>query len=148
MKPSYFILALLCAFSMAFVSCENNDPDTKKGGDDTTSQHQPANPAMWSPAGHIYIYETTWENSPAADHYWVWVINFYSDGEVVEYETPNRDLSYHLDYLNTIDSTSYYTEYPILKYNSPAVLGYIDMVFSDTLSLYWKANNVTYSMFR
>ena len=55
MKPSYFILALLCAFSMAFVSCENNDPDTKKGGDDTTSQHQPANPATWSPVGHKYV---------------------------------------------------------------------------------------------
>lgn len=144
MKRIIFIIAA----ALCLAACSQNEPtDTKKGGD-TTSLHQPSDPATWSPAGHVYVYETTWENSPAADHYWAWVIKFYSGREVVEYETPNRNLSYHQDFLHTVDSTSYYTEYPILKYNSPAVLGYIDMVFNDTLSLYWKANNVTYSMFR
>ena len=144
MKRIIFIMAS----ALCLAACNQNEPtDTKKGGD-TTSLYQPSDPSTWSPSGHVYVYETTWENSTAADHYWAWVIKFYSGREVVEYETPNRNLSYHPDFLHTVDSTSYYTEYPILKYNSPAVLGYIDMVFNDTLSLYWKANNVTYSMFR
>lgn len=114
MKPSYFSFALLCAFLIAFVSCEKNDPDTKKGGDDTTSQHQPSNPASWSPQGHVYIYETTWENSPASDKYWVWVLNFYSKDRCVKYETPNRNLTYHECSMQTVDTLQYSVEYPHL----------------------------------
>lgn len=130
MKPSYFILALLCAFSMAFVSCENNDPDTKKGGDDTTSQHQPANPATWSPAGHVYVYETTWENSPAADHYWAHVADFFSKDSVFFYQTHNRDIFSESDYTAT-SKASYTMNYPKVVCKFPNVYYY---QFKDTLT--------------
>ena len=46
MQPSNTLLALLCAFSMAFVSCEKKEP---------TAKNQPVNPATWSPIGHKYV---------------------------------------------------------------------------------------------
>ena len=94
MKPSYFILALLCAFSMAFVSCENNDPDTKKGGDDTTSQHQPANPATWSPVGKMYIVDISGaDKNPYGYSYFMHVVHFFSKDSALQYCTTNHDLS-------------------------------------------------------
>ncbi len=104
MKPSYFILALLCAFSMAFVSCENNDPDTKKGGDNTTSQHQPANPATWSPVGHKYV---SIDNDTLNGRYKGWTVEFLSRDSVLRVESgyPFRS-TYRLQYPNVYLGTS------------------------------------------
>lgn len=49
-------IIFLMAAALSLVACNQNTPDdTKKGGDDTTSQHQPANPDTWSPVGHKYV---------------------------------------------------------------------------------------------
>lgn len=108
------VCAAVCLFAAAitFTSCNQNTPDTKKGGDSTTS-HQPANPATWSPAGHVYVYETTWENSPAADKYWVWVLDFISKDSVIWYETYERDLS--TKNAQPCERTKYDMNYPKLN---------------------------------
>ena len=92
MKPSSFILALLCASSMLLCSCEPNDPETKKGGDDTASLHQPADPATWSPVGHRYICNRSSDN-PYGYEYFVEVIDFFKRDSAVMYGTINHDLS-------------------------------------------------------
>lgn len=144
LRAVHKLIVPLFALCLLFASCEPSEPS--RGGDTTTS-HQPSNPSAWSPVGKTYICETTWENSPASDRYWAWVIKFYSEGEVVEYETPNRDLSYHPDYLHIIDSTIYTINYPTLTYYSLAG-GTVPMVFKDTLTLRFDANDVTYTLLR
>lgn len=128
MKPSSFILALLCAFSMAFVSCENNDPDMKKGGDDTTSQHQPANPATWSPNGHRYAapYE--------GDDYGFYVYQFFSQDSVLAYQTIKSDYSLDEEYQYTYKQVGHYTiDYPCL------IIGRenLKLTFRDTTEIFY-----------
>jgi len=132
MKPSYFILALLCAFSMAFVACNQNTPDdTKKGGDDTTSQHQPANPDTWSPVGKMYVCDRSNDN-PYDYDYFMHVIYFFSKDSALSYGTTNRDLS-------PMPEQPYYTPsaYRVSYPNVTFVMGADDGigVFSDTLTL-------------
>ena len=51
MKRIIFIMAA----AMSLAACNQNEPtDTKKGGDTTTSQHQPSDPDTWSPVCHKY----------------------------------------------------------------------------------------------
>lgn len=132
MKPSYFILALLCAFSMAFVSCENNDPDTKKGGDDTTSQHQPAYPATWSPNGKTYVCSSS-DYNPADYALFINSVEFIKDNEVrikgttyTEVPIPSQG--------EFSTATNYICEYPNVKINGTDADGY-SFVFVDTLTL-------------
>lgn len=129
MKKILFAMAL----AVAFVACNHNEPtDTKKDGTDTIPLHQPTD-STWSPVGHIYVYETTYKNSPAPDKYWAWVLNFYDFCFVVEYETPNRDLSYHQDYLRTVDSVIYRLSYPNLLLDLDTGR---EFVFTDTLHIH------------
>ena len=109
------------------VSCEQNDP--KRGGD--SSLNQPSDPATWSPKGHVYVYETTWENSPAADHYWVWVLDFISKDSCVWYETELRDLTYNGS--PAYERTSYKVNYPKLTLNMDGgrVLNFTDTTTID-----------------
>lgn len=49
-------IIFLMAAALSLVACNQNTPDdTKKGGDTPTSQHQPSDPATWSPVGHKYV---------------------------------------------------------------------------------------------
>lgn len=138
MKTVSLVAATVLALTV-FASCNQNEPKPKE------EINQPSNPYTWSPVGKTYIFETTWDGSPSPGHYWVWVIKFYSQREVVEYETPNKDLSYHEDYLHTIDSTYYSVHYPTIEYHSPAG-GISPMIFIDTTTIQWDANNVTYTL--
>ena len=125
---------LICAMALAlcFASCNQNEPtDTKKGGDTPTSQHQPSNPATWSPAGHIYIYETTWENSPAKDKYWVWVLDFISKDSVIWYETHERNLS--TEYARPCEKTTYELTYPKLILHLDTGR---ELTFTDTTTIH------------
>lgn len=144
MQPSNTLLALLCAFSMAFVACNQNTPDdTKKGGDTPTSQHQPSDPATWSPAGHIYIYETTYKNSSAPDKYWVWVLDFFGGDSVIWYETDHRDLTYN-------GSPAY--ERTTYELNYPKLLLHIDtgreVTFIDTTTIDASWWDIVYEILR
>ena len=142
MKRIIFIMAA----ALSLVACNQNTPDdTKKGGDTPTSLNQPSDPASWSPEGHIYIYETTWDDSPAADHYWAYVFNFYSEDSCVKYETPNRDLTYHEISMRTVDSSRYDMHYPTADYYSLAG-GTVDIQFKDTTSFFYSGLSMTYSL--
>ena len=141
MKPSYFILALLCAFSMAFVACENNDPDTKKGGDDTTSQHQPANPATWSPNGKTYVCDRSDRNPYNVTEFWE-VIRFTDAINAVYYGTTNKDLTPVEDNVDMqIQRARYATSYPALTLDFEIAESHLS--FTDTLTLKW-GENLTY----
>lgn len=119
------------------VSCEQNDP--KRGGD--SSLNQPSDPASWSPVGKTYVCDTVWQNSPAEDKYWGWVIHFFSKDSCVKYETPNRDLTYHECALQTIDSSRYDMHYPTADYYS-TVGGTVDFQFKDTTQIFVPASGV------
>ena len=125
-KKCIFLAAFLCCI----VACNTNTPDDPKRGDNGASQNQPANPATWSPAGHIYVYETTWENSPAADHYWVWVLDFISKDSVIWYETYERDLS--TKNAQPCERTTYRRTYPKLLLNLDTGR---ELTFTDTLTI-------------
>ena len=93
-----FSFLLVCILAM--IGCEVQNVDD-------TKPIEPTIPANWSPAGKVFVYETTWEKSPAVDRYWVWVRTFYTKDSLISYETSNRDLSYNLDYSYLIDTLSY-----------------------------------------
>ena len=139
-------IIFLMAAALSLVACNQNTPDdTKKGGDTPTSQHQPSDPATWSPVGHVYVYETTWENSPASDHYWVWVLDFISKDSVMVYQTPNRDLSYHSDFMHLVEPNSYIIEYPKLtRYYLTTEARYLE--FNDTTTIVSTGLNQTYTI--
>lgn len=130
MKNHIFSI-ILAAVCCAFVACNQNTPDDTKKGGDTTSLHQPSDPATWSPAGHIYVYETTWENSPASDNYWVWVLDFISNDSVIWYETYERDLS--TKNAQPCERTTYEIVYPKLLLHLDTGR---ELTFTDTLTIH------------
>lgn len=138
----YIFLFALCA--LALVGCEDNT----KQADTNNDKEENTIPYWWSPAGHIYISETTWENSPADDKYWVFVLNFFSNDSIVKYQTPNRDLSYHEDFLPLVDSTRWVRKdkNTILYYSLAG--GTSEMLIIDTSTIYWESLDKTYSMIR
>lgn len=135
MKPLYMIFLLA---ALALGACT---PQTTV---DDVPDHQPANPKTWSPAGKIYVCHDTYENSPAEDKYWAWVLNFFTEDSLVRYETPNRDLSYHDFTAHIIDSLRISVDYPTISYKNG---GYnITLTYKDTLTIVDAGNNVTYSL--
>lgn len=136
MKPlqTLFIIASLLLLSCTPQTTVEEIPD-----------HQPANPKTWSPAGKIYVCHDTYENSPAEDKYWALVLNFFTEDSVVKYQTPNRDISYHADYMRLVDSTRYDMDYPNIIYYSLAG-GTSNITVIDTATLYWKAIDITYGI--
>lgn len=96
-RKSLFIISLVC---FLFCGCSTKEQEP-------IETHQPQFPRSWSPMGKVYVCETTWENSPSVGHYWAFVLDFFSTDRVVRYETPNKDLTYHDDFLNTIDTLFY-----------------------------------------
>ena len=103
MKHLPILLAIVC---LALAGCEQP----------INEQEQNSN---WvyngSPAGKVFVYETTWENSPAADRYWVYVLDFVSTDSVVALQTPNRDFTPHSDFMQCV-SRNTYKVFPNEKY--------------------------------
>lgn len=135
------VVAMCLAMLFVFAACEKDEHKLE----DNTEKHQPAHPSSWSPSGHVYVYETTWEGSHATDNYWVWVLDFFGKDSVVKYQTPNRDLTYSTAHMYLVDSTKYEMDYPTIIYHSLAG-GTSPITIKDTLTLYWKAIDVTYGM--
>lgn len=137
----YIFLFALCA--LALLGCEDNTKQANTNND----KEENTIPYWWSPAGHIYISETTLEDSPADDNYWVFVLNFFSKDSIVKYETPNRDLSYHEDFLQLVDSSRWVRkEKNTILYYSLAG-GTVDITVIDTATLLFNANgNITYCL--
>ena len=132
-------LCPLFALCMLFASCEPSEPS--RGGD--SSLNQPSDPASWSPEGHVYVYETTWDESPAADHYWVWVLDFISKDSCVWYETELRDLTYNGS--PAYERTSYKVNYPKLTLNMD---GGRVLNFTDTTTIDASIWDVVYTILR
>lgn len=133
MKPSSFILALLCASSMLLCSCEPNDPETKKGGDDTASLHQPADPATWSPVGKRYVADISGEDKNPYGYEQFWhVVHFFSRDSAYSYATIHDDLTPMPDMpFNTY--SSYKMSYP--KVITTVGIDKSEALFTDTLTL-------------
>ncbi len=126
------VCAAVCLFAAAitFTSCNQNTPDdTKKGGDSTTS-HQPANPATWSPVGKIYTRDRSTNNAYGYD-YFIEVVTFYTKDSAVWYGTIHSDLTPMDDYYNP---ASYKLNYPALTFTFG--IDKDEYHFTDTLTLY------------
>lgn len=137
----YIFLFALCA--LALVGCEDNTKQANTNND----KEENTIPYWWSPAGHIYISETTWENSPADDRYWVWVLDFFSNDSVVKYQTPNRDFTYHDDFMGLVDSTRWERkDNSTILYYTLSNGSASEMLIIDTTTIYWKSMDITYSI--
>lgn len=139
MQPSNTLLALLCAFSMAFVACNQNTPDdTKKGGD--TQTNQPADPSTWSPVGKMYIQDFPAEVDQDTVHWFVFGI-FPELGE-----DSTRGVQYHYRAKN--GGKYGYTWY-VYELDYPQIIlrqygeDPVSTSFIDTLTLKWQG--YTYS---
>lgn len=138
MKLSIFSLAL-CFAALFLSACNTNDPDTKKGGDDTTSLHQPANPSSWSPDGKTYILDIAPEAEPDTVRWFV----FCTIPELGEDSTRGVQLHYQAKHVSSgYTIYSYELDYPqlsLIRYGEKPLYA----SFQDTLTLVWDGN--TYS---
>ena len=126
MKPSNTLLALLCAFTMAFVSCNQNEPT--RG--DETQKNQPANPSTWSPAGHRYAAPYD------GDDYGFYVYQFFSKDSVLAYQTIKSDYSLDEEYQYAYSRTlSYSIDYPTMIIKSS--IDQSKMTFKDTTQFFY-----------
>lgn len=129
MQPSNTLLALLCAFTL--ISCNQNTPDdTKKGGDTPTSQHQPSDPASWSPVGKRYVCDNDTINE---DGYRYSIIDFVSKDSALSFFSASYDLtpiSYIGEYYQHWAYSCTYPELKLLRGNNN-----VPLTFSDTLTL-------------
>ena len=119
---------LLIAAALMLAACNQNTPDTKKGGD-TTSLHQPANPSTWSPVGKRYMRDRSTNNAYGYTEFYE-VVKFTTKDSAVWYSTINKDLTPMDEYYNP---ARYQLNYP----NVTLIFG-IDpdeYVFKDTLTL-------------
>ena len=144
MKNHIFSI-ILAAVCCAFAACNQNEPtDTKKGGDTPTSQHQPSDPATWSPAGKRYAY--TYEDEGTHE-----VLEFVSKDSIYIYDTPNSDYTFNegvnpatnMGY--NFSKSHYSIEYPNLFIGTSRR----EMTFNDTTSIYypaWTTHGITYTL--
>lgn len=127
MKRIIFIMA--AALSLA--ACNQNTPDdTKKGGDTPTSQHQPSDPATWSPEGKRYVRDRSAEKVNGNDYFYE-VVWFNSGDSAIWYNSIVADYTQ----MNETYPCAYIIEYP------NATLTFFDVnhdkyYFTDTLTLY------------
>ncbi len=137
MKKYIFLLLFL---PLVVVGCKSNDPDE--------NLNQPTDPSAFSVTGKIYISETTYEKSPAEDKYWVDVLYFFSSDSCIAYQTPNRDLTYHNDFLHLVAPCSYTLSYPdlTLLFTYGSAKEYRYLTFTDTTTIDAKVWDKTYHL--
>ncbi len=63
----FFLLAFVVCI---FVGCKNCDCEPDIPETQQSTENQPDEPDRFSLVGKTYLYETTWEGSPAEDNYW------------------------------------------------------------------------------
>lgn len=141
MKKSFLLPLLLM---LALVGCEDNT----KQADTNNDKEENTIPYWWSPAGHIYISETTWENSPADDKYWVWVLDFFSKDSALWYETDLRSLEYNG--CPAYERVGYDFIFPnkLILYFSPNKSEERVLFFNDTTSIDASIWDITYTIFK
>ena len=137
-----FVIVFVAFAALFLTACNQNTPDdTKKGGDDTTSQHQPSDPASWSPVGKTYVcdYGKTTDKD-----YRYSVVDFFSKDSAVSYVSSEEDLTPKENYGITTRHWAYECSYPNIKF----IIGnsWCDMAFKDTLTLYNEASKETYTL--
>lgn len=108
-----------------FASCEKNQSSPEY----PTSKNQPADPAMWSPVGKIYICDRS-DDNPYGYDYFMNVVYFVNDTDVAEYCTTNTDYSRIDKYYNT---GTYSCNYPSVMITFGADKR--PLYFIDTLTL-------------
>lgn len=124
-------IIFLMAAALSLVACNQNTPDdTKKGGDTPTSQHQPSDPATWSPVGKRYVRDRS-KTNPYGYDFFKEVVVFDTKNHAVWYGTVNEDLSPMDKYYNP---ATYKISYPDLTFTFGADKD--EYHFTDTLTLY------------
>lgn len=102
MKKIFFLLAAVCCL-FACTPKTHNEPDDK------TKLNQPANPATWSPIGHIYVSS----NHPSGNGHdnWTCVFDFFKKDSLARWETYEEDF---MDYTKSpnYEKFRYSCEYP------------------------------------
>ena len=131
MKTSYLSL-LFALFTCILMACT---PQTTV---DDVPDHQPANPKTWSPAGKTYISEMEIDGE-----YWAYGYKFLSEYAGIRFQTPNKDLTFHEDYMNLVEDFTYKLDYPNLQTGK---LGF--SIFSDTLTFYHKGLSLTFTLLK
>ena len=132
MQPSNTILALLCVFTL--ISCNQDEPDdTKKDGDTPTSQHQPSDPATWSPVGKMYVSDISGEDKNPYGYEQFWhVINFFSKDSAYSYCTIYNDLT-PMPEMDFNTYSSYKMAYPKVFFT--VGIDKSEASFTDTLTI-------------
>ena len=127
MKRIIFIMAA----ALCLAACNQNEPtDTKKGGN-TTSLHQPSDPASWSPEGKRYVRDLSVSHGYDCLFQVVW---FRTGDSAVIYDSTTPDIM-QMD--ERIIHCSYTIDYP----NVPMIFEGggsqpDNFHFADTLTLY------------
>lgn len=127
-------IIFLMAAALSLVACNQNTPDdTKKGGDTPTSQHQPSDPASWSPVGKRYVADISGEDKNPYGYEQFWhVVHFFSRDSAYSYATIHADLTPMPDMpFNTY--SSYKMSYP--KVITTVGIDKSEALFTDTLTL-------------
>ena len=136
MKRIIFIMAA----ALSLVACNQNTPDdTKKGGDTPTFQHQPSDPASWSPVGKTYILDIAPEAEPDTVRWFV----FCTIPELGEDSTRGLQLHYQAKHVSSgYTIYSYELNYPklsLIRYGEKPLYA----SFQDTLTLVWNGDTYT-----
>lgn len=129
MKPLYMIF-LLAALSLG--ACT---PQTTV---EEVPNHQPKDPSTFSLVGKTYISEMEIDGE-----YWAYGYKFLSEYAGIRFQTPNKDLTFHEDYMNLVEDFTYKLDYPNLQTGK---LGF--SIFSDTLTFYHKGLSLTFTLLK
>lgn len=140
MKKSFFVFAAIGLLVVAtiFISCNQNNPDdTMNGGDHITSQHQPNDPATWSPDKKLFVSTDSSKYGDSIDVIAFWnskIASFYRT-DIITYDA--RDGYYNMFYNLPC--------YPNITLTNGNVKYH--MTFKDTLTLYWDSLDITYKYY-
>ena len=125
-KYLFFAFAAIC-----LMACNQNTPDDTKKGGDTTSQHQPSDPASWSPIGKRYVRDLSVSHGYDCLFQVVW---FRTGDSAVIYDSTTPDIM-QMD--ERIIHCSYTIDYPNVPMNFFKDFYQPDNFhFTDTLTLY------------
>ena len=129
MKPLYMIFLLA---ALALGACT---PQTTV---EEVPNHQPKDQSTFSLVGKTYISEMEIDGEYCAYGY-----KFLSEYAGIRFQTPNKDLTFHEDYMNLVEDFTYKLDYPNLQTGKLCF-----SIFSDTLTFYHKGLSLTFTLLK
>lgn len=129
MKPLYMIFLLA---ALALGACT---PQTTV---DDVSDHQPKDQSTFSLVWKTYISEMEIDGEYCAYGY-----KFLSEYAGIRFQTHNKYLTFHEDYMNLVEDFTYKLDYPNLQTGKLCF-----SIFSDTLTFYHKGLSLTFTLLK